>query len=131
MQYHKMANASNHIYFRMGGNVLLLLAHIANVVVMFILLSSDIMVEKDLAQFHSMQWQYITVWNLGFQIAHLACILFCDLHDVFDIPEHKLTPFLPKLRQYHNVFVSSIMWPITVVRYLKTTSEEAYGLMEY
>ncbi|XP_072937678.1 androgen-induced gene 1 protein-like [Epargyreus clarus] len=105
---------TNHIYFRITGYIIGGAVHLGNVLAMALALRGPIMKDPDIEFFYSMEFFYLTIWNLAFQLLYIGMGLSCDGAVLFK----QKYDFLDKLRRYRKVFYNGILWPCGVVIFI-------------
>ncbi|XP_045526764.1 androgen-dependent TFPI-regulating protein-like isoform X2 [Pieris brassicae] len=103
----------SYLPVRLAGDLVLFVAHGINIIVMHLALQTDVMKEKDLKDFHSLQWKYITIWNLAFQNAYLLMAIACDISSLFKILEEN--KILEQIKRYRKTFFSAVVWPSSIL----------------
>ncbi|CAF4922440.1 unnamed protein product [Pieris macdunnoughi] len=108
-----LRKSDSYMPIRLAGDLVLFAAHGINIIVMHLALQTDIMKEKDLTEFHSLQWKYITIWNLAFQIAYLLMAIACDISSLFKIFEEN--KIVEQIKRYRKTFFSAVVWPSSIL----------------
>ncbi|XP_030022315.2 androgen-dependent TFPI-regulating protein [Manduca sexta] len=103
------------IQLRIMGHTAALAMHLVNSAVMFRQMMGDIVkMDKEVRSMVSLQGQYLTVWNIGFQMFYSSLALGCDLLTVMK-KDNMLPKFVIKFR---SKFFETIVFPGTVLIFL-------------
>ncbi|KPJ10970.1 Uncharacterized protein C6orf105 [Papilio machaon] len=78
---------------------------------MFFALQGDIMKDPEIETFAALQWAYITIWNVIFQLAYPCLGILCDLPTILEIKEHVL---IKQLKTYREIIFASIILPVGI-----------------
>ncbi|CAG4963945.1 unnamed protein product [Colias eurytheme] len=106
--------ALSQAHVRLAGNVLFLLVHTINVIVMHLAVKRTIVSEDpELRTFRALQYKYITIWNLGFQLFFLGLSIVCDTSLIWNL--YKKHKFLNQIKRYKEFFFASVLWPTTLL----------------
>ncbi|XP_022130864.2 androgen-dependent TFPI-regulating protein isoform X2 [Pieris rapae] len=108
-----MGKSDLYMPIRLAGDLVFFAAHGINIIVMHLALQTDIMKEKDLTEFHSLQWKYITIWNLAFQNVYLLMAIVCDISSLFKILEEN--KIMEQMKRYRKTFFSGVVWPSSIL----------------
>ncbi|CAK1593281.1 unnamed protein product [Parnassius mnemosyne] len=104
-----MGAITNYAHYRLFGYITALALHGGNVITMFFALKGDIMKDPEIETFYSLQWVYITIWNVVFQILYSFLGMLCDLPTSLEVKEPILTK---SLKSYREWMFTSIILPL-------------------
>ncbi|XP_013136784.1 PREDICTED: androgen-dependent TFPI-regulating protein-like [Papilio polytes] len=107
-----MRLTKNYAPYRLFGYATSLALHGGNSIVMFLALRGDIMKDPEIKTFAALQWAYITIWNVVFQLAYPCLGILCDLPTLLEIKEHGL---IKQLKTYREIIFASIILPLGVL----------------
>ncbi|CAK1593279.1 unnamed protein product [Parnassius mnemosyne] len=99
---------NNYAYYRLFGYITALALHGGNVITMLFALQGDSMKDPEIETFYSLQWVYITIWNVVFQIIYSFLGILCDLPTTLEVKEPMLTK---NLKSYREVLFTTIILP--------------------
>ncbi|XP_013177407.1 PREDICTED: androgen-dependent TFPI-regulating protein-like [Papilio xuthus] len=106
-----MTLTKNYAPYRLVGYASALALHGGNSLVMFLALQGDIMKDPQIKTFADLQWAYITIWNVVFQLLYPCLGILCDLPAILEIKEHVL---IKQLKTYREILFASIIIPVGI-----------------
>ncbi|CAG4958081.1 unnamed protein product [Parnassius apollo] len=110
-----MGAINNYAYYRLFGYLTALVLHGGNGITMLIALQGDIIKDPELETFYSLQWVYITIWNVAFQIIYSFLGILCDSPTSLVVKETTITKYL---KYYREVIFTSIILPLGFVIFI-------------